>query len=110
MFTTNDSTCNKHMATPCVMTQVTPVSPKGPSKAVLPAHHADGLCIHHAGCCTDRQDKGSKGSCCGVQPREGYEMDTPEKLDEAKKRKDAGNGLFKQVKCACCHPCLIASS
>jgi len=45
-----------------------------------------------------------------VQPREGYEMDTPEKLDEAKKRKDAGNGLFKQAKYACCRPCLIASS
>jgi len=59
---------------------------------------------------TDRQDKGSKGSCCVAQPREGYEMDTPEKLDEAKKRKDAGNGLFKQAKYACCHRCLIASS
>ncbi|KAL0047086.1 hypothetical protein WJX82_006178 [Trebouxia sp. C0006] len=34
------------------------------------------------------------------KPREGYEMDTPEKLDEAKKRKDAGNGLFKQAKWA----------
>jgi hypothetical protein len=84
-------------------------SPKGTDKAVLLARHADNL---HSLClyCTDRQDKGSKGSCCGVQPREGYEMDTPEKLDEAKKRKDTGNGLFKQAKYACCHPCLIASS
>ena len=36
--------------------------------------------------------------CSGVQPREGYEMDVPEKLEEAGKRKDAGNSLFKQGK------------
>lgn len=35
-------------------------------------------------------------------------METPEKLDEAKKRKDAGNGLFKQAKYACCHPSILA--
>lgn len=31
-----------------------------------------------------------------LQPREGYEMEAPEKLQEASKRKDAGNTLFKQ--------------
>ncbi|KAL3141268.1 hypothetical protein ABBQ38_003603 [Trebouxia sp. C0009 RCD-2024] len=30
------------------------------------------------------------------KPKEGYEMANPEKLEEAKKRKDAGNDLFKQ--------------
>ena len=35
---------------------------------------------------------------CLLQPKEGYEMDNPEKLDEAKKRKDVGNNLFKQAK------------
>ena len=35
---------------------------------------------------------------CLLQPKEGYEMGNPEKLDEAKKRKDAGNDLFKQAK------------
>ena len=35
-----------------------------------------------------------------VQPKEGYEMETPEKLEEAKKRKDAGNELFKQARSA----------
>lgn len=34
----------------------------------------------------------------GLQPKEGYEMEPPEKLVEAKKRKDAGNDLFKQAK------------
>lgn len=32
------------------------------------------------------------------KPREGYEMEAPEKLQEAGKRKDAGNALFKQGK------------
>ena len=35
---------------------------------------------------------------CMLQPKEGYEMGNSEKLDEAKKRKDAGNDLFKQAK------------
>lgn len=34
--------------------------------------------------------------CALLQPKEGYEMANPEKLEEAKKRKDAGNDLFKQ--------------
>jgi len=43
-----------------------------------------------------------------VQPKEGYEMDTPEKLEEAKKRKDAGNDLFKQARQA--QLCSVAAS
>lgn len=35
---------------------------------------------------------------CQLQPKEGYGMENPEKLEEAKKRKDAGNDLFKQAK------------
>ena len=35
-----------------------------------------------------------------MQPKEGYEMETPEKLEEAKKRKIAGNDLFKQARSA----------
>ena len=31
-----------------------------------------------------------------LQPREGHEMEAPEKLQEATNRKDAGNTLFKQ--------------
>ena len=35
-----------------------------------------------------------------LQPKEGYEMEPPEKLEEAKQRQDAGNQLFKQARSA----------